>query len=97
MCLVVSADVRGGGRLRDEPKERLRRRLESPGLVNFSFRLVDSVHHLPNGHVKFLGKMFEKIQINYCKYWFSLQHKHKHKHNGTGMLTAQVYILLCAD
>ena len=27
MCPVVSADVRGGGRLRDEPKERLRRRL----------------------------------------------------------------------
>ena len=93
MCPVVSADICGGGRLRDEPKERLHRRLESPELVNFSFRLVDSVHHLPSGHVKFLGK----IQINYCKYWFSLRHKHKHKHNGTGTLTAQVYILLCAD
>ena len=28
MCPFVSADVRGGGRLRDEPKECLRRRLE---------------------------------------------------------------------
>ena len=27
MCPFVSADVRGGGRLRDEPKECLRRRL----------------------------------------------------------------------
>ena len=27
MYPLVSADVRGGGRLRDEPKERLRRRL----------------------------------------------------------------------
>ena len=26
MCPFVSADVRGGGRLRDEPKECLRRR-----------------------------------------------------------------------
>ena len=28
MCPVVSADVRGGERLRDKPKERLRRRLK---------------------------------------------------------------------
>ena len=28
MCPFVSADVRGGGRLRDEPKECLRRRLD---------------------------------------------------------------------
>ena len=38
---LASADVRGGGRLRDEPKERLRRRL-GPTL-NLFFRRVAEV------------------------------------------------------
>ena len=37
MCPVVSADVRGGERLRDEPKERLRRRLGLRGFVVILF------------------------------------------------------------
>ena len=39
MCPFVSADVRGGGRLRDEPKECLRRRLVNP-LQNATFGWV---------------------------------------------------------
>ena len=38
MCPFVSADVRGGGRLRDEPKECLRRRLL------FGWRYISSLH-----------------------------------------------------
>ena len=34
MCPFVSADVRGGGRLRDEPKECLRRRLHQRQIKN---------------------------------------------------------------
>ena len=40
MCPFVSADVRGGGRLRDEPKECLRRRLVRNDLLIF-IRLVE--------------------------------------------------------
>jgi len=36
---------------------------DSPGLVDFPVRLVDSVLHFPDGQVKFLGKFFEEIQI----------------------------------
>lgn len=41
----------------------------SPGLVDFPVGLVDSVRHLPDGQVKFLGTIFEefKLQIKYCK------------------------------
>ena len=36
---------------------------DSLRLVDFPVRLVDSVLHLPDGQVKFLGKIFEEIQI----------------------------------
>lgn len=36
---------------------------DSLGLVDFPVGLVDSVHHLPTGQAKFLGKIFEEIQI----------------------------------
>ena len=42
MCPFVSADVRGGGRLRDEPKECLRRRLSNCG----SFREFQSLRNV---------------------------------------------------
>ena len=29
---------------------------DSPGLVDFAVRLVNSVHNFPNGQVKFLGE-----------------------------------------
>ena len=38
---------------------------DSPGLVDFGVRLVDFVVYLPDpyGQVRFLGKIFEEIQI----------------------------------
>jgi len=55
---LASADVRGGGILRDEPKERLRRRLEEELLskiqkqlfLYFKFDLVSSVDSRPNNN-----------------------------------------------
>ena len=46
MCPVVSADVRGGERLRDEPKERLRRRLSMGLLPNHHDNLLNSTSSL---------------------------------------------------
>jgi len=35
----------------------------SPQLVDFAVRLVDYIHHLPDGQVYFIGDIFEEIQI----------------------------------
>ena len=40
---------------------------DSPGLVDFAIRLVDSDHHLPDRQVKFSWEL--KLQ-NYCKKYF---------------------------
>ena len=36
---------------------------DSQGLADFAVGLVDSVLHLPDGQMKFFGKIFEEIQI----------------------------------
>lgn len=36
---------------------------DSPGLVDFAVRLVDSVCHLHDRRVKFLGKFFEEFKL----------------------------------
>lgn len=35
----------------------------SLGFIHFLFGLVDYVHHLPKGHLKFLEKILEEVQV----------------------------------
>ena len=44
---------------------------DSPGLVDFEIRLVDSDHHLPDGQVKFFWEL--KLQNYYKTYFLNFQ------------------------
>jgi len=61
--LVFSALVSCADKNARAKKSECSHRLDCPSLADFAVRLVKSIFHLPNRKVKFLGKMFEEIQI----------------------------------